>query len=188
MDIEKHGSGSVCDIRCVNLPARQLPDEPCVDRAEEELVLFRHLSRTWHMVKDPADLSAGKIRIDGKPRYISYRFGMTACAKLFTKIGCTATLPNDGVINGSARSFVPNDGGLALIGDADGGDFLGRDACCNDGFRHGRVLRSVDLKRIMLDVACRGIKLCKFLLRLGNDLSVLIKENGTGAGRALVQG
>ena len=35
-----------------------------------------------------------------------------------------AVLPHDGVVDGLARGGIPNDGGLALVGDPEGTNFM----------------------------------------------------------------
>lgn len=44
--------------------------------------------------------------------------------ELLAQGGSTAALPDNGIVDGAAGLLIPHDGGLALIGDADGGDFL----------------------------------------------------------------
>ncbi len=45
-----------------------------------------------------------------------------------------------------------------------------------------------NLLRIVFDPAGLGVDLGEFLLRLGHDSSVSVKNNAAGAGGALVQG
>ncbi len=47
--------------------------------------------------------------------------------ELLADVGSAAALPNDGVVNRLAGLFFPDDGGFALVGDADAGDLIGID-------------------------------------------------------------
>jgi len=48
----------------------------------------------------------------------------TFCLQLITKLGGTAVLPHNRGVNWLACRSIPYDGGLALVGDADGGNVL----------------------------------------------------------------
>ena len=101
---------------------------------------------------------------------------MAILAKAFAKISGAAILPNDRVVNGLSCVAIPEDRGLALIGNADRGDIagLGSDLCkcveCD------RDLRRNDLLGIVLDPARLGKDLIKFPLRNGANISVAIKQ------------
>ena len=47
---------------------------------------------------------------------------MALCFELLAESGGAAILPDDGVVDGLAGCAVPDDGGFALVGDADGGN------------------------------------------------------------------
>ena len=53
------------------------------------------------------------------------RFSWPCCFELLAESGGAAILPDDGVVDGLAGGAVPDDGGFALVGDADGGDVAG---------------------------------------------------------------
>ena len=57
-----------------------------------------------------------------------------------------------------------------------------------DGLHHHPVLGRPDLHGVLLHPALMGIILGKLLLRHGEDVLLPVKENGAGAGGALVQG
>ena len=86
-----------------------------------------------------------------------------------------------------ASVFVPNDGGFALIGDADGGNFRGCNTTAQYGFFHNSVLRSIDFHGILFHSTGMGIFLGKFFLRHGADNAPVIDEQSTGTSGALIQ-
>ena len=45
---------------------------------------------------------------------------MSGCLEGFTKIGSAPTLPDDGIVQRLASALVPQQGGLALVGDTNG--------------------------------------------------------------------
>src|ERR1051325_1750415 len=87
-----------------------------------------------------------------------------------------------------ARRAVPDDDGLALIGDADARNLGRRDAGtahCEAACRHHRL---PDLVRIVLDPARPRVVLSQLALRDADDGEVAIEENGARRRRALVDG
>ena len=106
--------------------------------------------------------------------------------ELIADVRRAAALPDNGVVDGLARRLLPDDGRLALVGDADARDLSGKAALAQRLRRH-HALRAPDLKRVMLDPAGLGVYLRKIVLRLGDDAARLVKDNGTGAGRPLIE-
>ena len=83
---------------------------------------------------------------------------------------------------------VPDQGGLALVGDADGG-YLGRlDALGFQHFSCDSHLAAPDLHGIVFHLAWLGVVLGEFLLRDADDAGVLVEQDGPAAGGALIKG
>ena len=80
------------------------------------------LAGAGHVVEDPAQLGGGEIRIDQQPGARA-DIGLVAGGLEFgTVVGGTTILPDDGRVDQVAAGGVPDQRGLALVGDADGGD------------------------------------------------------------------
>ena len=109
----------------MHLAAGELPDEPGFHGAEEQLSGFGLLAGAGHVFQNPADLCAGKIRINDKARLGTEGLGEPLGAQAVAIFGGAAVLPHDGMMNGLSRFLVPHYGGLALVGNAYGGNILG---------------------------------------------------------------
>jgi len=187
-DIEQHRARGIGGIGRVHLAAGEAPQQKAVDGAEGKPAGLRQGTRAVHVVEQPGDLAGGKIRIEQQPRLGRDLRLMAACAQRIAKIGGAAVLPDDGIVDGLAGGAIPDNRGLALIGYADAGDVLGRQAGFRDCRAHRRDRRRPDLLRIVLDLARRGINLAQFLLRAGERLQRRIKRDGARRSRTLVDG
>ena len=92
------------------------------------------------------------------------------------------------MVNRLATLAVPDQGGLALVGNADGLELRRRDARCGQGIAGGGQLQAPDFQRVVLHPAGLGVDLWQFLLRHGNDVAAGVKHNAAAAGGALVEG
>ena len=107
--------------------AGQLPDQPGVDVAEQQFAGAGALARAGHVVENPADLAGGEVGVDDEPGLArDGRRPRGAAGQLGAVIGRAAALPDDGGRDRLAGRAVPDDGGLALVGDADGGNLAAR--------------------------------------------------------------
>src|ERR1700744_1154676 len=90
-------------------------------------------------------------------------------------------------MNGFAGGAVPDDGGLALVGDAYGGYIL----CVYAGFGQGLFcageLARKNLFGVMFYPAGLWVKLMKLTLGCSGDFAGVVKDDGAGAGGALVE-
>ena len=99
-----------------------------------------------------------------------------------------AVLPDDRVVDGLAGLAIPHDRRLPLVGDADGRDVARPELRAAERLgRHGD-LRRPDLAGVVLNPARPGEDLLELLLADGEDGAVVIEDDGTRAGRALVEG
>ena len=83
---------------------------------------------------------------------------------------------------------VPDQRGLALVGNPQGRDLPGRDAGAGQGLARCGELQAPDFQRVMLHPAGLGIDLRQLFLRHGHGLAAGIKHDAAAAGGALVQG
>ncbi len=99
----------------------------------------------------------------------------------------SAVLPDDGVVDGFAVGAVPDDGGFALVGDAQTGEV----ACAQTGFAedfdYGTQLRGQDIEGVVFYPAALRVDLVELMMRVGDDVAVFAKQNGTRAGGSLIE-
>ena len=108
---------------------------------------------------------------------------MTLVAQGLAHIGGAAILPDNRVADRLPASAVPDDGCLALIGDADGGRRL--ISLRQDFARHGQDRRP-DCLRIMLNPAICWILLGELLAGNMQRLAFVIKDDRAGTGGTLI--
>ncbi len=105
--------------------AGQVPDEEGVDVAEEQVAGFGCGARAGHMVENPAELEAAEIGGQRQAGAGAIAVLPAVGAELGNGVGDARVLPDDGVVDGLAGFAVPDYGGFALVGDADGGEVRG---------------------------------------------------------------
>ena len=107
--------------------------------------------------------------------------------KLLAEIGGAAILPDNGVVNRLAGLAIPDDSGLALVGDANGRHIARAGASFLQSFKCDGDLRRNDVLGIVLDPAGLGKDLIELALGNGADGAALIKQKSSRAGCALIQ-
>ena len=123
-DVHQQRARGIGRVGRVQLAAGEPPEQEAVDRPEREPTRDRCRTRAGDMIEKPGDLGGGKIRIEQEPGARRDHGLVPACAQSGAGVGGAAILPDDGVMNGLAGRAVPDEGGLALIGDAESGDLL----------------------------------------------------------------
>ena len=188
MDVIEHGSGRVGIVRNMDRAAGQLPHQPAVHGAEKELSCFRPIHGSRYMVQNPLDFRGGKIGIGdqagGFPDVLPQAPGNQAVHN----IGGPPALPDNGIVHRLSRLFVPDNGSLPLVGDANGRNLPGIHTGLGHHLHHDGILAGPDFHGIVLHPAVMGIELGKLLLAYPQDILFPVKEDGPGAGGTLVQG
>ena len=64
VDVEQHGTRGVGKVRHMGFSAGELPDEPCLHGAEQQLAPLRPRPDARHILQNPAQLGTGKIGVD----------------------------------------------------------------------------------------------------------------------------
>jgi hypothetical protein len=118
---------------------------------------------------------------------VAYLVFVAIVFELRAKLCGSAVLPDNGVIDGLAGFTIPDDGGLALVGNAEADDVARADAGAGEDLDGGAKLRSEDVHGIMFDPAGIGKMLSELMLGDAGDLAVVIEENSAGAGGALIE-
>ena len=188
-NIEQQRARGVAGVGCVHLAAGEPPQQETIDGAEGELACLRLSARACHVIEQPGDLAGGKIRIEQQPGFGGDLRFMAAGAQRIAKIGGAPVLPDNRIVNRLAGGAVPDDGGFTLIGDADAGDILGRQARPSP-WRRARMAtaRRPDFLGVVLDPSGRRIDLAQLLLRAGERLQAGIERDGARRCGALVDG
>ena len=186
VNIKQHRARGVGGIGDVQSAARELPYEPRVHRAEAQPSLLSPLAGAGHMVEHPFYLRSAEVGVDNQPRLLANGLREPVGLQPVAILGRAAVLPHDGIIDGFARLGIPQDGGLALIGDADGSDVLPADAHARHHLADDGSLGRPYLLRVVLHPARLGKMLCELLLRHGQALALAVEDDGSRTAGTLV--
>ena len=187
VDVEHHRPAGVGVVGYVDLAAGQLPDEPRLHRAEQQVAALGTRTHAGHVVQDPLELCGREVSVDDQPGLLRDQVGQAAGLQLVAVLACAAALPDNGVVDRLAGVTVPDDGRLALVRDTDGGDVLRRRAdLVHSRQRHAELGRP-DLVGVMLDPAGLGEILGELLLRDAAHLALGVKKDAAVGRGARVQ-
>ena len=171
----------------MHLAAREVPDQPGIDRAEQQFAVPGPLTGTGHVIENPFELGRRKIGIDDETGMLAnvrlQPFGL----QLVANSRRAPALPDDGIAHRFAGGLFPNHRGLALVGDADGGNLGGTHTGFVEHFARYATLAAPDLHRIVLDPAGLRVNLGKLLLRNTDTVPGLIKQNGSRTRGSLIK-
>ena len=187
VNVEQHRAAGVGVVGDVDLSARQLPDEPCFHRAKQQFARFGLFARPRHIVEDPLQLGGREIGVDDKAGLFAELLGQAARLQFVAVSTGAAALPDDGVIDRFPRLLVPDDGGLALVRDADGFDLRRPRADLVHRRKCHAQLSGPDLVRVMLDPAGFREILGKFFLRHAAHLARFVEQDAAVRGRPGIQ-
>src|SRR5439155_18156235 len=129
----------------------------------------------------------GKVSVGNQTGLLSEQRFETTLLEAITHRGGAAVLPHNGIANRPAGAAVPDDGGFALVGNADGGDITRSQLRIRECLRRHARLRRPDFIRIVLDPAGLWEKLREFLLGDGDDISAVIEYDRARTGCALIE-
>ena len=182
------GVGDVGDVHAAVRASGQIPDDPGVHRPEEDVAPLGALAQPLDVVEQPAHLRAGEVRRERQARLAAEAVLADVAAELLAERVGAGVLPDEGVVDGLTGVLVPEQGGLALVGDADRLDVGGGDTRLDD--RPGDDLLDVlpDLIRVVFDPARLGEDLLVLLLVDGDDPAVLVEDDAAAGRGALVDG
>ena len=122
VDVEKHGTRCVSDIGDMGCATGQTPDQPRVHITKAQLTHLSTLACTRYVVKDPLDLGTAEVSINDQSGLLTNFVDEALSLQLVAVLCGTAILPYDSMVDRLLGVDVPDDGGLTLIGNADGGD------------------------------------------------------------------
>ena len=156
----------------------EIPYEPGINGAEGEFAGPGAGLRAGHMIQYPLQFCRGEIGIHHEAGLAADGRRQTARLEPVARRGGAAVLPDDGVADGFAGGAVPHHGGLALVGDADGGDVFGGEAGLAQRLPGNVQLRGPDFPRIVFHPARTGKNLAKLPLRRRHDAATVVKYDG----------
>ena len=188
VDVVHQRARGVRDVGDVERAPAKLPQQPAVDRAEGEVAGLGLLARAVDVVEDPPDLGAGEVGVDHEAGLLLEEVGVALVLELVAEAGRAPVLPHDRVVDGLPRLPVPDDRGLALVRDPDGGDVLGGQPLARERLRGDAGLGGPDLVGVVLDPPRLGEDLLELPLRDRLDLAFFVEEDRARAGGALVEG
>ena len=196
LQVHQGGARGVGGVRDVAFAAparlgRQLPDQPGIDRTQLDLAPGRSRPAVRHPVQQPGVLGRREIGIEDQARRRLHIRLMPLGHHPRRDVRRPPILPDDGPVQGLARRGVPDHRGLALVGDADGGEPADAPGL-SDHLATGLERRGPDLGRVMLDPARAREMLGQLDLADGDGLQRLVvadlESDGPARGRALVDG
>ncbi len=172
----------------MGLALSQIPDQPGVNGAKEQISLLSLCPCPFHIVQNPFDLGGGKIGVHHQTGiFPDILFHFFICFDGIADIGGAPALPDNGVVYRTAADLVPDNGSFPLVGDADGGKIPGRDVRPFNCLLGHAALGCPDFNGVMLHPAGLRVYLFKFLLGHCNDAAPMVKEYGPGTGCPLIQ-
>ena len=189
VQVHQHGARGVGDVGDVDTAVRaagHVPQHPGVHVAEQQVALVGLLASALDVVEDPLDLGAGEVGGQRQADLVLVLVGTLGAAEFLDDLVGAGVLPDDRVVDGLAGVLVPDDRGLTLVGDADGGHVAAGDVGLGHGLRRDLAGVLPHFCRVVLDPAGLGEDLLVLHLRDRDDLAVVVEDHASGAGRALV--
>jgi hypothetical protein len=187
LDVEEHRTRGVARIADVLASAGEIPNEPGVHRAESEFAGFGCGLCAGHVLENPLELRAGEVGVDHKAGFATDRSGEPAGFEAIAHRSGATVLPDNGIADRTASFSLPDYGSLTLIGDANRGDVICREARLFERLSGHIGLRGPDLFGIVFDPAGLREDLAELLLGDGQDRSAVIENDRTRAGGSLVE-
>ncbi len=171
----QHGARRVGRVGDVHRAARQVPGEPALDRAEENVALDAG--------EQPLQLGGREVRVGHEAGALADQVGRELSAALRRP----PVLPHDRRVE-RASVAAPHDGRLALVRDPDPGEVGRADPGVAQRIGGRLVDGAEDLVRVMLDPAGPRVGLAHLAMPAPGDPEPLVGDEAGRPGRALVDG
>ncbi len=186
VDVIEHGARGIGRVGHVVCTAGQVPDQPGIDRTEDQLARLGARAGALHVVKQPGQLGAREIRVQQQPGAIGHDLFETFGFQCLADVRGAAILPDDGVVNRFSGSAIPDQRCFPLVGYADGRDF--DPAGFLDGGATGSGGRRPEVRGVMFDPAAIWKVLRKLFVRSCDCRHRLVKHYGSRGCGTLIDG
>ena len=134
-EVIQHGAGGITGVGDMDILATgEFPDQPSFYGTEEEISGFGLGAGAGDMIEDPGDFGGGEVGIEDEAGAFLDEGSVASGAEGIADWGGATVLPDDGIVDGFTGVTIPEDGGFALVGDADGGEVMGADFGDAEGF------------------------------------------------------
>jgi len=146
----------------------------------------RFCARSWHVVQQPLQLQAAEIAGQGQSGLGAEAIRSAVPGVLGNELIDARVLPDQRIVQRLAAAPVPKNGGLALIGNADGGKIARSQSRARQGGT-GNLLRVLpDFHRVVFDPTWLGKYLLMFFLRRRDDVAAAVKHDESRTCRSLI--
>ena len=165
----------------------EIPQQPGVDVADQQLPCRRLLPGSVHVIEDPADLGPGEVR--GQRQTHAGFVPIDATAERREPVADrlrAGVLPDDRVGHRSTGRPVPHDHRLALVRDPDRRDVRRVEVCLGKRTTHDLAGVAPDLECVVLDPAGPREDLLMLHLVCGDHQASPVEEHAARTRRALV--
>src|SRR5918993_1772110 len=166
--------------------ARQVPQYPRVDRAEQRVPCVSLGARARHVVEQPSQLEAAEVRRERQPSAGAKSVLAAVPRVRGDEVRCTRVLPDERVRERRACVAVPEHRRLALVRDADGRELIGPYAAARKRLADYDLRVTPNFGRVVLDPARLRIDLLVLALRNADDRTQLVEHDEAAARGALV--
>jgi len=180
------GIGNIGDVDAALGTAGEVPEQEGVNVAENGVVGLGEFADTFYIFENPANLEATEICGEGQAGLGAKTVLTSGLCQLRDVIGDAGVLPDESVCEGLAGFAIPDDGGFALIGDADRGQVLGLEISFRHRFEYHFAGTLPDFFRVVFDPTGLGINLLVFLLGDRDGAARAVEDDESTAGCALI--
>ena len=181
-------SAGIAGVGGMRMPADEVSQQPAIDGAKGQFSGLGAAAGTGYGVEDSAQFAAGQIGIQQQAGLLPDGIFLPIGAQLRAQVRSAPVLPDDGVVDRSARGVLPDDGGPARVADADTGNQGGIITRPSKHLQRDIALRVPDVYRVMFDPSRLRKVLREFLLRDVVDRPGGVEQDGPRDGGSLIQG
>ena len=195
LEIHQHGAAGVGHVGDVDSggavdagAAGQIPGDPAVHRAEQQLATVRAVLQLRLGIQQPAQLRRREVVVQRQSRPHPDLVRVELPLDPGQQRAGPGVLPDDRLGDRMARSRIPDHRRLALVGDAERDDLVRTDPRLGERLRQDPLDDGPDLGRIVLHPA--GPRKVPAVLPLGDrhHPALPVEDHAAGRRRALVDG
>src|SRR4030095_2261729 len=185
VDVEQERARSIARIG--DVLSDQIPEQPCVHRAESKLTGLGFAARARDMIEPAGQIGAGEIRVEQQPGALLNHPVAAFGAESITLARRAPVLPDDGLVTRMARLPIQNNGVFTLVGNADRRNITRAQPRLLERSQGNTQLRRQDFMRVVFDPARLGVELVDLLLCYRADGAGVIKHDCARAGGSFVE-